>query len=125
MVNSYSPADLATDVFEVDLSDSPPASPTEAASAEPSPPPAGKKKKKKRKKAKAASAVDDDDVILAKATLEAKAEAGKRPAKAPPIQPSRPASSLCISRNKHWRHISAYHVSNLSFLCLTLLAFPC
>jgi hypothetical protein len=98
-----------------DLSDSPPTSQTASADPPTTAAAAKKKRKKRKKKAAAADAADDDDddAVLAKATLEAKAEAGARPAKAPPVQPARPTSSLCISRNKHWRHISAYHVREL------------
>lgn len=120
---------------EVDQSGSPPPPPpaatTTAASADP-PSSASKKKRKKRKKPKTAGTGadqddddDDDDAILAKAALEAKAQAGARPAKAPPVQPARPASSLCISRNKHWRHISAYHVCLRRLVPLLLVIRRC
>jgi hypothetical protein len=63
--------------------------------------PATQKKKKKKKPKKSASAkARDAATVTANAKADAKAkddEAGK-----PPV--------LCISRNKHWRYISSYHV---------------
>jgi hypothetical protein len=61
----------------------------------------GAKKKKKKKPKKSASAkARDAELLTANAKTDAKAKddaAGR-----PPV--------LCISRNKHWRYISSYHV---------------
>lgn len=58
--------------------------------------PSGQKKKKKKKPKKSAKAKD------AAAALKAKAQDVPEPDNRPP--------ALCISRNKHWRYISSYHV---------------
>lgn len=64
---------------------------------------AQKKKKKKPKKSAAAKAKD----AAAKKTAVT-GEAEGRP------------SVLCISRNKHWKYISSYHVRLLNFLLKVL-----
>lgn len=75
-------------------------SPT-ASSTEPSPTressPTDQKKRKKKKKANKASH-DSSSALPGKPTPDA-----ERP------------SVLCISRNKHWKYISSYHVSSLVF----------
>jgi hypothetical protein len=55
------------------------------------------KKKKKKKPKKSAKA--KEVVAATKQTKEQEANGGK-------------PSVLCISRNKHWRYISSYHVSS-------------
>lgn len=100
---------------ETDLSDSPAVDSSSAPSAAPNgaPSAAKKKKKKKKKAAKPVAGADEDDVLLAQAARANAASVkagGKAPPPPAPSQPARPSSSLCISRNKHWRHISAYHV---------------
>jgi hypothetical protein len=61
-------------------------------------------KKKKKKKSKKAS--------KAKGNAKAKEDETHEAECRPPV--------LCISRNKHWRYISSYHVSS-SFICVTVL----
>jgi hypothetical protein len=66
--------------------------------------PGAKKKKKKKPKKSAAAKARDAALVTANAKTDAKAkdeEAGR-----PPV--------LCISRNKHWRYISSYHVRAIS-----------
>lgn len=58
--------------------------------------PTATQKKKKKKKPKKSAAAKAKDAAAKKATETAEAE-GR-----PPV--------LCISRNKHWRYISSYHV---------------
>lgn len=60
-----------------------------------------KKKKKKKPKKKA------------KASAKGKEQEPSEPERKPPV--------LCISRNKHWRYISSYHVSPFVLLITTLL----
>lgn len=67
---------------------------------------AQKKKKKKPKKSAAAKAKD----TAAKKAAES-GEAEGRP------------SVLCISRNKHWKYISSYHVRLLNFLLKVLSTY--
>jgi len=64
-----------------------------------------KKKKKPKKSAKAKEAA---------ATAAAKVQC--------PTDPGRP-SVLCISRNKHWRYISSYHVRLVFFPISILIMF--
>jgi hypothetical protein len=66
--------------------------------------PTSQKKKKKKKAKKSAKAKEA-------ATPAAKTQAGDMDSNRPPV--------LCISRNKHWRYISSYHVRG----CFLLLFF--
>jgi hypothetical protein len=59
----------------------------------------GQKKKKKKKSKKSAKA-------KTAASVEGKAQDALEPGSRPP--------ALCISRNKHWRYISSYHVRVIS-----------
>lgn len=70
--------------------------------------PTAAQKKKKKKKPKKSAAAKAKDAAAKKAAETAEAE-GR-----PPV--------LCISRNKHWRYISSYHVRSsiiLSKFCLS------
>jgi hypothetical protein len=63
--------------------------------------PVKKKKKKKKPKKKP------------KASAQGKEQEPSEPERKPPV--------LCISRNKHWRYISSYHVSPFVLSIKTLL----
>lgn len=57
-------------------------------------------KKKKKKKSKKPKALDATDSLSGKPRI-------------PPSPDFERASVLCISRNKHWKYISSYHVISL------------
>jgi len=63
--------------------------------------PTSQKKKKKKKTKKS-------DKAKEAATLAAKSQADNMDSNKPPV--------LCISRNKHWRYISSYHVCSCSLV---------
>lgn len=84
-------------------------------------PDAPKKKRKKKKRAKKLPKLSEEEkeeqmIKAAEALALEEKKASKRKDR------PRTQSVLCISRNKHWRHISAYHVrasaSALSYQCL-------
>jgi hypothetical protein len=90
-------------------SDSAAPSQDEDAPADDSTPDAPKKKRKKKKRAKKLPKLSEEEkeeqmVKAAEALALEEKKASKRKDK------PRTQSVLCISRNKHWRHISAYHV---------------
>ncbi|KAJ7126912.1 hypothetical protein C8R44DRAFT_107989 [Mycena epipterygia] len=68
----------------------------------------GAQKKKKKKKPKKSATAKARDAAVATANSKADAKAKEEEAGRPPV--------LCISRNKHWRYISSYHVCAI---------FPC
>jgi len=62
----------------------------------------GAQKKKKKKKPKKSATAKARDAAVVTANSKADAKAKEEEAGRPPV--------LCISRNKHWRYISSYHV---------------
>lgn len=75
-----------------------------------------KRKKKKRAKSKPQLTEEEKEAEMTRAA-EALALEERKAARSRPKAP-KAGSVLCISRNKHWRHISAYHV------CAAHLEYP-
>jgi hypothetical protein len=67
---------------------------------------------------------DGAEDLSAVTTKKKKKKKPKKPKPSPLMTPATPAAGtqdikqtvLCISRNKHWRYISSYHVSLFAFL---------
>jgi hypothetical protein len=112
MAGPSSSASVNQRLSQVSLSDSPQFDPAAAASSkvDQAPTTASKKKKKKKKSTANKQDEDDDDAILDRAAAANRAAQGAKAPPPPPPYAPKQTSSLCISRNKHWRHISAYHV---------------